>query len=155
GACDGAVGGGAAESAREGDVRSRARVSSEGEGAAGGAGGPLRGTRKPRSSDRRGGGEGRVGAGDAGAEDPGGEAVEPGVETRRAGVLRAVPRPRAEDADRGAQRALLRPEQRAEAPAEAGRGARPVRVGVLVRRVEGAGRLAVRARRVRPRRRAP
>src|SRR5690606_40007508 len=57
GACDGAVGGGAAESAREGDVRGRARVSSEGEGAAGGAGGPLRGTRKPRSSDRRGGGE--------------------------------------------------------------------------------------------------
>src|SRR5690606_17803429 len=105
-ACGGAVGRGAAESAGEGDVRRGARVPAAGEGAAGGSVGALRRAREPRASDRRGGGEGRVGEGDAGAEDPGGEAAESGVGARRESVLRAVPRPGAEDADRSAQRAL-------------------------------------------------
>src|SRR5690606_30253125 len=136
GACHGSVGGGAAESAGEGDVWRGARVSPKGRGAVGGAGGSLRRAREPRAPDRRGRGKGGARQGDAGAEDPGGEAAEPCVGTGRPGVLGAVPSSRAEDADRGAQRAVLRAEQRAEAPAEAGRFARSVRVGVLVRRVE-------------------
>src|SRR5690606_26424678 len=136
------------------DVWRGARVPAAGEGAVGGAGRSLRGAREPRAPDRRGGGEGRAGPGDAGAEDPGGEAAEPGLGTGRAGLLGAVPRPGAEDADRGAQRAVLRAQQRAEAPAEARGRARSVRVGVLVRRVEGAGHGAVRARRPCPGRRA-
>src|SRR5690606_1170438 len=109
------------------------------------------GAREPRAPDRRGGGEGRAGPGDAGAEDPGGEAAEPGVGTGRESVLRALPPPGAEDADRGPQRALLRAQQRAEAPVEAGRVARSLRVGVLVRRLEGPRRRAGATRRVRPR----
>src|SRR5690606_37768861 len=155
GACDGAAGRGATESAGEGDVRGRARVSAAGEGAVGRSVGALRGAREPRAPDRRGGGEGRAGEGDAGAEDPRGEAAEPGVGTSWSGLLRAVPRSGAEDADRSAQRVVLRAQQRAEAPAEAGRGARSVRVGVLVRRVEGTRRLALPPRRRGPRRRAP
>src|SRR5690606_11119471 len=99
GACDGAVGRWAAESAGERDVWRRARVLSAGEGTTGGAGGALRSAREPRAPDRRGGGEGRARAGDAGIEDPGREAAEPGVGTRRAGVLRALPSSRAEVAD--------------------------------------------------------